>query len=588
MAFNKIPFFSLLFTFALNIPSTATANEPANTDSVIIRALKDELYRSINQLHDKETGNPFFISYTYLDGEVAEASALLGALNSSNKYSSTSWGIRLMMGDYDVNDENFQDNFSREQTDNIPITRQPPIEPDYEGIRNTFWWNTGNVFQSAVRNYKSKLAALKDKPIAESHNLLPDFTRAEPVKIYRNSSTGMVSKEKLEIFVKDISNVFREYKEVSFSNVSAYQFKSNVYIFNTEGSEAVIPLNIITMDISASVYSPKGEVFRNSISFVGKSIEDFPMTDSIKNAVRALAKYLLELRQAEIINEKYTGPVLFEGKVASGIIAGCLFGNEKQFVADRDLLVNSLSKNMLPKNTYSRESKLEKRIVSKDITVKALSHLKEYKGIPLMGAFELDAECIVPPDEIVLVEKGILKNMFCDRIPTKNFRQSNGHNRIGLSYGGFTTGIAPGVILVESENRSDASALRQKIIESAIDRGLEYVIIVKPLIGGMCHSPYCFYKLDVNTGKEKLVYQMSLPAMELKYLNKITGTGSGTIVNNHVFNHSNYRSMASKSGFPASFITPDAMLVDEMELGPVFPYSDMDLPFYDNQLNNDE
>ncbi|MBN2612698.1 MAG: hypothetical protein JXB00_14170 [Bacteroidales bacterium] len=588
MLFTRVSVFSIVLTLVVSIPSVATAGELTSADSIIIRALKDELYRNLEQLHDKETGKPFFISYTYLDGEVAEASALLGALHSSDQFKSSSWGIRLMMGDYDVNDENFQDNFSREQADNVPITRQPPIDVDYEGIRNTFWWNTSNVFQSATQSFKSKQAALKDKPITEGQDLLPDYTKAEPVKIYRTNIRGGVSKEKLESLVKDISNIFREYNDVSISDVSAYHFNSKVYIFNTEGSEIIIPLNIATLEISASVYSARGEIFRSNLSFIGKNLDDLPPADSIKNAAGKLAGYLLQLRQAEIINERYTGPVLFEGNAAAGIFAGCLFGRERQFIADRDPLVNSLSKSMLPKNTYSRESKLEKRVVSKDLTVKALPRLKEYNGIPLLGAFEVDAECIVPPGEIVLVEKGILKNMFCDRIPTKNFKQSNGHNRVGLSYGGYTSGIAPGVIVVESENRSDTAALKQKIVELANDRGLEYVLIVRPLIGGICHSPYCFYKLDINTGKEVLVYNMSLPSMELKYLNKIAGTGNGIVVNNQVFNQSNYRSGASKSGFPASFIVPDALLVEEMEVGPLFPYSDLDVPFYDSQFGMDE
>lgn len=572
---------SLLFLLSFIFQVTSQETNQNKADSIILRALNDELYRNLNELSDKESGKPFYISYIYLDGEVTQASAILGTLRYSDKFKTSSWNIRLMMGDYNINDENFQDNFSKDQNENAAFYRQPPIESDYMGIRNTFWWNTSQVFRSASKTYKSKLTALKNKPITEEEELLPDYTEATPVRIHRSDNQVSMQKEELEFYVKNISSVFKEFKDVYISSVSAYSFNSTVYIVNTEGSEIRIPLKIALADVSANVYSAKGEVLRNSLSFISPDYSELPPADTIKNAARVLANYLINLKKAEIISETYTGPVLFHDDGVARIFSDCLFEQGNPLIANREPLINSLSKSMIPKNTYSRETRLDKRIISKDISVRALPHLTAYNGTPLMGSFEVDAECIVPPEEILLISKGVLKTMLSDRIPTKNIKHSNGHNRIGLSYGGFNTGMAPGVIVVESENRKQTSDLKQQMIEIARDKGLDYVIVVKPLLGGECISPLCFYKFDINTNNEELIYNMSFPMFDIKTLNKIVGTGEGTFVNNMVFNGRNIRNQSGKNGFPASFIVPDALLIEEMELNPEFPNSDLDLPFYD-------
>ena len=578
----------LIFLLNSFLPATGQNIYQNGADSIILKALNDEMYRNLNELSDKEAGKPFFISYIYLDGEVTEASAILGALRYSNKFKTSSYYLRLLMGNYTINDENFQDNYSREQDENYSIVKELPIEPDYYGIRNAFWWNTSRVFRSATRNYLSKLAALKDKPLGEDEELLPDYTAADPVQIHQPCSIVPLKKTELEKLVREVSNVFRDYKEVYISNASAYNFSATIYIVNTEGSEIRIPLNIMTMDVSANVYSSKGEIFKDNIAFVSPSFHELPPVDTLKSAAKKLANYLMNLKKSEIVSETYTGPVLFEGNEVAKIFAGCLFGRAKPLIADRDPLVNSLSKSMLPKNNYSRESKLDKRIISKDLTVKSMPHLKEYNNKPLLGSYNVDAECIVPPDELTLVDKGVLKTMLCDRIPTKNIKQSNGHNRIGLAYGGFTTGMAPGVIMVESENKTNIDGLKKQMIAIAKEKGLDYVLVVKPLINGNCSSPLCFYKHDINTNKEELIYNMSLPKFELKNLNDILGTGDSSIVSNEIFNGMNPGSTTLKTGYPASFIVPNALLIRELELNPEFPYSDLDLPFYDSPVEPED
>ena len=148
-------------------------------DSIFITALRDELKRSLAGLEDAEAGKPFFISYSLLNGVMTNSEAVMGSLTESSSDDVGDWYLRLMMGSYDA--------MMKISLIPWPVRTRPsriqiacPVEPDYWGIRKAFWWNTDNVFRSAVKNYKNKLRALKEFPLDEETEKLPDYTRAEP------------------------------------------------------------------------------------------------------------------------------------------------------------------------------------------------------------------------------------------------------------------------------------------------------------------------------------------------------------------------------------------------------------------------
>lgn len=54
------------------------------------------------------------------------------------------------------------------------------------------------------------------------------------------------------------------------------------------------------------------------------------------------------------------------------------------------------------------------------MSIKNYSSLDKYNGVPLLGAYNIDAEGIVPAKEMTLVENGIFKSMLngCTRLCT--------------------------------------------------------------------------------------------------------------------------------------------------------------------------
>lgn len=554
-------------------------------DSVIIKALRDEINRNLNKLESKEAGKPFFISYGYLQGKVTHASALLGSLLSSDEYPVTDWTLRLMMGNYNINDENFEDRYTQ-QDEKQEYQVKAPLEPDYWGLRKMFWWNTSNVFRSAAQNYKNKLAALKDKPIQSEEEKMPDYTQAAPVKRYTINPPEEISKQTAESFVRNLSSVFKEYKDVHRSIASLYIYNATVYIINTEGTELMIPINFVYAIISASVYSEKGDDLSEAITYFGNKFSDLPSPDSLKKAANTLADYLKELKNAEKVKENYTGPVHLYDDAAANFLASALFAGNTPLVAYRKPLVNDISKEMTPKDNNSIESRMDKKIIAKDLSIKALPQLKTYNGVNLFGSFDIDCEGIVPSKEINLVEKGILKGLLSGRVPSKKSPMSNGHNRLGISEGGFYSTIGPGIIEVTSDNPKSEAELKNQMAELAQDNGLEYVFIIKPLFkGNNCYSPLSYYQYDIKTGKEKLVRPMFINDISLNILNKIDGAGKSMFVKNAVFQGENFSNDFSGRGLFTSFIVPSSILIREIELQAPADYGNTDLPILENPVS---
>ncbi len=581
---RKLIYF-ILFLFCLTQPVISQDYNNMPQDSIIVKALRDELYRNLNKLESKDAGKPFFISYSYLKGSVTQASALLGSLFSSDEYPVTDWTLRLMMGNYNINDENFEDRYTQ-QDEKQEYQINAPMEADYWGIRKMYWWNTSNVFRSAAQNYKNKLAALKDKPIQSEEEKMPDYTQAVPIKRYIRNSPEEIPKQKAEAFVRNLSSVFKEHKDVHRSNASLFVYNATAYIINTEGTELIIPLNLVYAHITASVYSEKGDDLSEAITFFGNKFSDLPSVDSMKRAANTLANYLKELKNAEKIKENYTGPVLLHDDAAANLLASGLFAGNTPLFAYRKPLVNDISKEMTPKDNNSIESKMDKKIIAKDLSVKALPALKDYNGVKLLGSFDIDSEGIVPSKEINLVEKGILKGLLSGRVPSKKSQVSNGHNRIGISRGGFYSSIGPGIIEITSDNAKSEAELKKQISALAQDNGLDYVFIIRPLFhGNNCYSPLNYYQYDINTGKETLVRPMSVSDISLNTLNKIDGAGKTLFVKNALFQGENFSNDFSSRGLFTSFIVPSSLLVREIELMAPADYGNTDLPILENPVS---
>ena len=153
-----------------------------STEITIVKAMRDELQRNMLNLEYQDYKQPFFISYSIADTRSLFINATLGAITTSNLTHNRGWIIRVMIGDYQLTDENFQD--VGDGGSNYNQYLDLPIDNDYYGIRRFLWESTDRVYKSAAQTYKNKITTLREKNITPEDLPFADFSRAPKIKKY--------------------------------------------------------------------------------------------------------------------------------------------------------------------------------------------------------------------------------------------------------------------------------------------------------------------------------------------------------------------------------------------------------------------
>jgi hypothetical protein len=124
--------------------------------------------------------------------------------------------------------------------------------------------------------------------------------------------------------------------------------------------------------------------------------------------------------------------------------------------------------------------------------------LKSFDGKGLLGAYDVDDEG-VPAQSVKLVDDGRLDNYLIGRQPVRDFPQSNGHGRAGIT-GPPRPSI--GVLKIAADNGLSDADLNQKLLGLAKDRGLPSVYFVQTMGSGL--TPRLLYRVT-SDGKRELV-----------------------------------------------------------------------------------
>ncbi|HDY87357.1 MAG TPA: hypothetical protein ENH82_04475, partial [bacterium] len=131
---NKECFLLLLIVLFLFQPCIGLAQKNSTRD-IIQRAIKDEMERNISRLELEDMERPFFISYNIYDVKTFEVNSSLGAIINSNRIHNRNYNVRVIVGDYSLNDENFRDSGYSYRSSMLQGSSRLPLEDDYDGIR---------------------------------------------------------------------------------------------------------------------------------------------------------------------------------------------------------------------------------------------------------------------------------------------------------------------------------------------------------------------------------------------------------------------------------------------------------------------
>lgn len=513
-------------------------------DDIIFRAMEDEMQRSLDSLTYKDHPKAFFISYALYDTDYLSIYSSIGGLDGSDEDFNRSWGIRLMLGDYDLNDENYENwDYSLYSSSGYGEVEMP-IDNDYLAMRKSWWLLTDNIYRRAVKAYERKLKTIEEHSLEGNELLLPDFSREDTHHLILDHPEYTIDRKALEEKMNALSGACLLLPGITYSHASLVHNKSDAYLLNSEGTRFKVPLDKCTLSLNLTTEDTNKREFEESMSIICQNPDQLPENELIMEEAGKLTEFLLASVQAPKMDEDYSGPVLIEGQPAAHMLCNSLFAGEGQLIAERQALIDNNDNVYFNPLENNLQRKYNKKVLPADISISVYPRLQEYNGIPLLGASYIDYEGVVPPDTILLVEKGILRDMMSTRIPTTVSKNSKGNYRMYAGSFSVTTTQKPGVVHFSSSNTLAEDELRSKFLAYAEENGFEHAYIIRSLPGDMALYPVGVYRVNTATGEEELVRNAALKSqMKVRDYKDIIAFGETV----KVWNLSNY-----SSSFPAS------------------------------------
>jgi predicted Zn-dependent protease len=512
-------------------------------DEIIARAIEKEVERGLSGLKMEGLKSPFFISYSIEDSEMLSVSATLGSLVGSVSRKNRGSNTRMLIGDYRCTDENF--NASVGGTDGYDGS--PCIENSEEGIRFTVWRDLDAIYKRAAETYEQKISAIKQLNIPSADLELPDWDRTPTVRLTDLPAKKMdFNKARYEQYAMEASAAFADSKDLVASSISLQVMSSTIYFYNTEKTAYRLPRTFVILQANAGAMTGDGEWVNDGFDCIFTSPEELPDIEALKARCRDLSRKVLAKKDAPLIDESYAGPVLYEGEAVMETFYSNFFSGDNSLIAAR----KPLSPSGYAYGGNDLEKMMDKRITAKEITIEDLTGTKTYAGQPLVGYAPIDAQGVVPPERLTLVENGVLKTMLNDRVPTEKVPHSNGHSMYGLGMD-FATGT--GVVRMNDTRKKSMEDLRKALFAKAREEGYAYAYIVRQTDGNGS-EPSDLYRVNIEDGTEQPVRSATINHVDARIFKKIIAVSDRETVHN------------TRLSGPLSVIVPDAILFGDMEV----------------------
>ena len=530
----------LLFLIFLVSLSRAQTRE----DVTIFTAMGDEQARTKEQLTLPMMSKPFYVSYALLLSRQFSVEATLGSvLNSVNLPLHLMGTSQVLIGDYNrTSDLRHVGQFLRVDVGG---------EIDYNAIRLGFWLASDQGYKVALQEYSAKKAYLEANPYELPDNL-PDLLPTPSVeKLIQGKQPYISGISGVEAKARELSAVFKDYKEIIGSKVSLQGSEMTFYKLTTEQVALKQPLNFVELYVEGTVVTKDGEYIRDSYILLAPSLEALPSQEHLKQVVAGFARRLIDLKNAEVFSEEYNGPVLFENEAVRQVLTDNLLGNNGGLCTYRMPLG-------VKETTTSFEDKIGKKLLDPRLSVVNYSSMTEYMNIPLLGSYEVDAEGVVPEKELVLVEKGVLKKVLNGQVPTNKVRYSTGSSRFIPTRNDVIYVTAPGTLHVKADGGLKPEAMKKALLKAAKEAKSDYAYIVRRLAG----NASLLYRVDVKTGEETQVRFGKVAPVNMSKLKNIR----------EICNQEKVHNLLLDKGALVSMIYPSSILLNNMDI------SVMDVP----------
>ena len=530
-----------------------TASQPTRADAEkdpILNAMLEELDRSKSELQLKDFAKPFFIQYRIEDVDNFETKAEYGASEGSQRSHERVARVTVLVGDYKTDSSGGRGDGARQLA---------ALDGDPIAVRSALWWATDQAYKSALSAYAQKQAALKEvqtPPQADDFSQeKPIVSLAEPLQLKLDEAAWVERIARASGLYRTDSSVKAGQHDVEYSLGEFQARVTTTWLVTSEGTIARKPAAEYREVVAVGTQAADGMRLDRSYSSAGVSLADLDAPEAFEKHALGLIASLADLRQAPLVEEEYHGPVLLSSDAAADTLRG--------------LLANAVTATRPKLGTEARTSgpfasSYHARVLPEFMDVVDDPGLTSLNGKGLVGAYGVDDEG-VPAQAVKLVADGRLESYLIGREPVRDFPQSNGHGRAGI------TGApkpAIGVLKVTAKNGLPDDELNRKFLELAKDRDLKSVYYVETLGGEL--TPRLLYRVSPDGtpgGKRELVRGAKLSDLDQRALrSNVEAAGRDLYVANYY-------------GDPPQTVLAPALLMDDVTIRRANEKNEK-LPFY--------
>ncbi len=565
-------------------PPEAGPSKAVTTE--IIDAVAEELNRAMTDLQIPGTPKPYHVSYKITEVEVNDAVASLGFTTSKKERHFVNIEARVRVGSPDFDNGNFvvptAEGIDGVSSVNLPLEATPRM------ARRAAWLVTDAAYKEALMQLRAKLDARKAGGVGMTS--VPSWTMQKaivdekPVDVPANERA-----DEMATRADAASKVLRDYDYVRDSRVAFTSFIERRWYVTSEGTSATDTRRVSGVVMVASTQADDGQDLTQYFMRYGHTARDLPNDDELKAQAKQLAETLGALRKAPIV-DAYSGPVLFEGEGAAGIV--------------RTSLAPHLGGTPLPEGLRPQEAKQFGGALTKKVGLRVMSPNLSITDDPtavdavthaMIGGYRLDDEG-VPAQKVQVVKDGFLKELLTSRTPSRKGAVSNGHAR-RTAAGGMFHGSATNLVLT-GRGGTSRKALEARLVSSARAEGLGYGIIVRSFDDAAVTAAPEFsrrelvqmlsnvdielppplsiaYKLYPN-GKLELVRAAQLDSVSIRAWKDVIGVGNQPIVYNYLAPTESFieqkitgvdEGFVPSGGIESAIVTPD-LLFKELDIEP--------------------
>jgi hypothetical protein len=513
------------------------------SDDIVMKALHDELDRSMQQLRLEQLEKPFFISYRVQDRTSLDTSATFGALLTGGVTRVRYLTVQVRVGDYQQDNSNFITDPPKES--GLAETDILPVDDDYQELRRQIWLATDSAYKSALEIFSRKRAVLENRQMRE---ILPDFSKEQPVTDLQAFASIKLELPQAESLVKNLSAVFREAPEIYTSSASLTVTATRNWYLSSEGSATTSQDTGAIFVAVAQTQALDGTMLPDWVVLSARSMEALPAESDLVSQIHTMADRLTNVRRAPLVDH-YTGPVLFEGSSAAEAFS--------QVVAPKLIAMrlpasdNPQMEAYAAQNVSKFQDRLGSRVLPKSMSIVDDPTQAGYQGTPLLGNHAVDEEG-VRARPTTLVDKGYLKTLLNTRDPVDSIPQSTGSFR--------TFGAQPSNLFLTATDGVSEQELKDQFVNMIKTQNKDSGIEVRKVGREV-------YRVSPD-GREELVRLGQFDGLDDTAFKDLAAVSQNMYVLSVPFAAFGGRLYPGQAGAPlASFVAP-SLLFEELSLKP--------------------